>query len=224
MERDVRHRAIVCETSTVNCYRKAHDRALTELICWTVPTAGTASRIPTLRQPWTREASPLLDERAVSQLAERLLQLLLACSSRSARTTPPAPRSACPRRAGTGFPRRQPARPPRRRGRRAPAIGSWCRGRARCAPVAISSVSTPCGSEASRNVPDPANTYANAWRDVSTARRFRLTGRHPHVEVSRIGRDAFDRPLPRPRTRRKSPARACHHRPRPPECPAPATS
>src|ERR1035437_7756418 len=38
------------------------------------------------------------------------------------------------------------------------------------------SVSTACGSDASRNVPDPANTYANAFRVVSTFSRFRLPG------------------------------------------------
>src|SRR5687767_2560523 len=39
-----------------------------------------------------------------------------------------------------------------------------------------SSLRTARGSDASRNVPDPAKTYANACRELSTASRFRLPG------------------------------------------------
>src|ERR1051326_4871263 len=46
----------------------------------------------------------------------------------------------------------------------------------RAMPPSICSVSTPRGSEASRNVPEPANTYANAWFVVSTASRLRAPG------------------------------------------------
>ena len=66
------------------------------------------------------------------------------------------------------------------------------------------SVSTPRGAEASRNVPEPAKTYANAWRVVSTGSVLRLPGRHRHVEVARIGGDAFHRPLLAPEV-------AAHH-------------
>ena len=38
---------------------------------------------------------------------------------------------------------------------------------------ATCSVSTACGSEASRNVPEPAKTYAKALRVVSIASRLR---------------------------------------------------
>src|SRR5262249_31955984 len=46
----------------------------------------------------------------------------------------------------------------------------------RTVPPPTCSVSTPCGSDASRNVPEPAKTYANALFVVSTCRRFLWPG------------------------------------------------
>src|SRR5215467_14112666 len=71
------------------------------------------------------------------------------------------------------------------------------------------SVGTSSGSDALQNFPAPANTYANACRVTSTGSVFRRPGRHAHINIYRIRRDALHRPPLAPKT----PAHHPHLRP-----------
>ena len=155
-------------------------------------------RGPGRRRPW---GLARFDERAVAQLGHRLLQLGLACSSRSVRTTRPALRSACPRRAGTGCPRRRPARRLRRRCRTGRASG--------CRSVARHRVARrrPLGEDTARlrRVAERARAGEHVGERVARGldgEPLARARRHRDVEVARVGGDAFDRTLSCPRSRR----------------------
>ena len=117
----------------------------------------------------------------------------LACSLRSARTTPPVPPLVFLTPAGSGSRRRPPAPQLLRRGSNSTSerlsasdggvVSSQCTG----------SVGTARGSDALQNFPAPAKTEAKACRVVPTGNAFQPARRHRNIQIHRVCGNPVDR-------------------------------